>query len=106
MAVAREANRYVEGNAPWNLVKEDRQRCATVLYTAITVISGLKTALYPYLPFTCQRLHAFLGNEGAVDAAGWRFVRPEPGQPLAEPKPLFKKLDPAIVEEEEARLGQ
>jgi len=25
---------------------------------------------------------------------------------LAEPKPLFRKLDPAIVEEEEARLGQ
>jgi len=106
MALAREANRYVEENAPWNLLKQDRGRCATVLYTAIGVISGLKTALYPYLPFTCQRLHAFLGNEGPVDAAGWRLLVPEPGQPLAEPKPLFKKLDPAIVEEEEARLGQ
>jgi methionyl-tRNA synthetase len=41
-----------------------------------------------------------------VDAAGWRFVMPQAGQPLAEPKPLFKKLDPSIVEEEEARLGR
>jgi len=106
MAVAREANRYVEENAPWNLIKEDRERCATVLYTAVGVISGLKTALYPYLPFTCQQLHAYLGSEGPVDAPGWRFVIPQAGQPLAEPKPLFKKLDPAIVEEEEARLGQ
>ena len=106
MTVAREANRYVEGNAPWNLIKEDRERCATVLNTAIGTISGLKTALYPYLPFTCQRLHASLGGEGDVDDAGWRFVRPQPGQSLPEPKPLFKKLDPAIVEEEEARLGQ
>jgi hypothetical protein len=40
-----------------------------------------------------------------VDAAGWRFVVPQAGQPLAEPKPLFKKLDQSIVAEEEARLG-
>ena len=106
MVVAREANRYVEENAPWALVKEDRERCATVLHTALAVIAVLKTALYPYLPFTCQQLHAFLGNEGPVQAAGWRSVIPQPGQPLAEPKPLFRKLDPSIVEEEEARLGQ
>jgi len=106
MAVAREANRYVEENAPWALVKQDRERCATVLHTALAVIAVLKTALYPYLPFTCQQLHAFLGNEGPVQAAGWRSVIPQPGQPLAEPKPLFRKLDPSIVEEEEARLGQ
>ena len=106
MAVAREANRYVEENAPWSLVKSDRERCATVLHTAISVIATLKTALYPYLPFTCQQLHGFLGNEGPLDAAGWRAVIPQPGRPLAEPKPLFKKLDPSIVEEEEARLGQ
>ncbi|OGO45872.1 MAG: methionine--tRNA ligase [Chloroflexi bacterium RBG_16_64_32] len=106
MTVAREANRYVEGNAPWNLIKGNRERCATVINTAIGAISGLKIALYPYLPFTCQRLHAFLGGEGAVAAAGWQFVRPQPGQSLPEPEPLFKKLDPSIVEEEEARLGQ
>ena len=106
MAVAREANRYVEENAPWSLLKEDRERCATVLYTAIGVIATLNTALYPYLPFTCQQLHGYLGNEGPVEAAGWRVVIPQPGQPLAEPKPLFRKLDPSIVEEEEARLGQ
>ena len=35
-----------------------------------------------------------------------RWQNDQPGQPLAEPKPLFRKLDPAIVEEEEARLGQ
>jgi methionyl-tRNA synthetase len=106
MTVAREANRYLEENAPWNLLKQDRGRCATVLYTAIAAISGLKTALYPYLPFSCQQLHAFLGNEGPVDAPGWRLLTPEPGQALAEPRPLFKKLDQSLVEEEEARLGQ
>ncbi len=105
MSAAREANRYVEDNAPWKLLKEDRERCATVLYTAIAAISGLKTALYPFLPFTCQKLHGYLGNEGPVQAGGWRLVMPAAGRPLAEPEPLFKKLDPEIAEEEEARLG-
>jgi methionyl-tRNA synthetase len=105
MSAAREANRYVEDNAPWKLLKEDRERCATVLYTAIAAISGLKTALYPFLPFTCQKLHAYLGNEGPVQAGGWRLVMPAAGHPLAEAEALFKKLDPEIVAQEEARLG-
>jgi methionyl-tRNA synthetase len=105
MFAAREANKYVEDNAPWKLLKENRERCATVLYTAIAAISGIKTALYPFLPFTCQRLHGYLGNEGPVEAAGWTLTMPRGGQPLAESQPLFRKLDPEIIEAEEARLG-
>jgi len=105
LATAREANRYVEDNAPWHLIKQDRERCGTVLYTAIGTINALKVALSPYLPFTCQTLHGYLGSEGPVQAAGWRFQIPEAGQPLADAQPLFKKLDPEIVEQEEARLG-
>ncbi len=105
MSAAREANRYVEENAPWKLLKEDRERCATVLYTAIAAISGLKTALYPFLPFTCQKLHGYLGSEGPVQAGGWQLVMPAGGRPLAKAEPLFKKLDPEIAEEEEAKLG-
>ncbi len=105
MSGAREANRYIEENAPWKLIAEDRERCASVLYSAICAIAGLNVAFWPYLPFTCQTLHGYLGNEGPVQAAGWRLVRPAPARPLAEAQPLFKKLDPKIVDEEEGRLG-
>jgi methionyl-tRNA synthetase len=105
MSAARDANRYVEDNAPWKLVKEDRERCGTVLYTALCAIVGINVALSPYLPFTCQTLHGYLGNEGPLQSAGWRFAPPQPGQPLAEAQTLFRKLDPKIIEEEEARLG-
>ena len=105
MSAAREANRYVEENAPWKLVKEDRVRCGTVLYTALGAIAGINVALSPYLPFTCQTVHGYLGNEGPLQLVGWRFAPARAGQPLAEAQALFKKLDPKIVEEEEARLG-
>lgn len=105
MSAAREANRYVEDNAPWKLLKEDRERCGTVLWTALAAVNGLKTALYPYLPFTCEALHGYLGYEGSVQAGGWTMHLPEAGNALVEPKPLFKKLDPGIIEEEDAKLG-
>jgi len=105
MSAAREANRYVEDNAPWKLLKEDRERCATVLYTALAAINGLKTAFYPYLPFTSQTLHDYLGHEGTVQAAGWQLTMPEAGHPLVESQPLFKKLDPEIIDIEEAKLA-
>ncbi len=106
MAMAQEANRYLEAKSPWKLVHEDRRKAATALYTAIGAINGLKVAFYPYMPFTCQRLHNYLGYDGPIEDSGWQFVLPPPGQAMAEPQALFKKLEPEIVEEEEARLGQ
>jgi len=106
MAMAQEVNRYLEEKSPWKIIQEDRPRAATALHAAIGAINGLKVALYPYMPFTCQRLHSYLGFAGDVADGGWRFVVPQPGQRLAKPEALFKKLDPSIVEEEEARLGQ
>jgi len=106
MSAARAANRYLEEQAPWRLIEEDRQRCATVIYTALSAINSLKMAFYPYLPFTSQRLHGHLGYKGSIDAASWRCQRLQPGQTLARPEPLYRKLEPSLIEEEEARLGR
>jgi len=104
-ALAQETNRYLDQTAPWQAVKSDRQTAARSLYTALSVIAALRTALAPYLPFSCQRLHEMLNTEGSIDELGWQMHALRPGTPLQKPKPLFKKLDPSIVEEEEARLG-
>lgn len=64
--------------------------------------------LYPFLPFSSQRLHEFLGFEGSLeDYARKKPLQPlpEPGQRLREPQPLFSKLDEGLVEEETNRLG-
>ena len=84
---------------------EDRAATARSLYTTIGAIGALRTALYPYLPFTSEKLHGFLGESSAIESHGWRFEAPEPGRALQAPEPLFKRLDESIIEEEEARLG-
>ena len=104
MALAQEANRYLDDKSPWKIIKENREAAATSLYVALGVISALKTALYPFLPFSSQKLHKMLGFDGDED--GWKLRLPAGGQRLGEPEPLFIKLDEKLVEKETARLGK
>ncbi|MFA5629107.1 MAG: methionine--tRNA ligase [Dehalococcoidales bacterium] len=106
MALAQEANRYLEEKSPWKVIKIDRQAAAVTLYVAISVISGLRTAFYPFLPFSSQKLHEYLGFDGKVEDDGWQLRLPSPGQKLLPPQPLFTKLDEEIIEQETARLGK
>ncbi len=105
MEVAQAANQYLDARAPWSAVKTDRDHAAETLYVALNVISGLVTMLHPVLPFSCAKAWTMLGHSGDVEAAGWQRTPVLPGTPLPAPAPLFKKLDDAVVAEEEARLG-
>ncbi len=106
MALAQEANRYLEDKSPWKVIKTDRQAAAVTLYVAITVISGLRTALYPFLPFSSQKLHEYLGYDGKVEDDGWQLRLPSPGQQLLPPQPLFIKLEEDVIAQENERLGK
>jgi len=106
MTIAQETNRYLDEKSPWKMIKENREAAATSLYVAICVISYLKTMFYPFLPFSSQKLHEYLGFDGHVQDYGWKPNPPSPGQKLLEPKPLFAKLDEKVIDDETARLGQ
>ena len=123
MATSALANQYLADQAPWSLVKTDRDRAATVLYVALHVVDSLKTLFTPFLPFSSQALHELLGYEGWIagpleirsveeddgsthqiltgDYASWvgSWAPSElpPGQTLREPRPLFRKLDAEAV---------
>lgn len=104
MDLAHEANRYLDEKAPWKSFKIDQQDAANSLATVIRTISALKTMLYPFLPFSSQKLHEYLGFQDRVDDTSWKIQLPEAGQKLSEPKPLFTKLDDEIVEREMQKL--
>ena len=131
MNVAREANRYLEVKSPWKQIKTDRVAAATSLYVALQAINGLKVLLAPFLPFSAERLHKALGYDtrlfgdqyiaevGAGDdrhnvlrydasaaRGAWAFETLPAGRPLSKPKPLFKKLDDSVIEEEIARMAK
>jgi methionyl-tRNA synthetase len=128
--LASEVNKYLDQAAPWFEIKSDKQAAATTVYTALRAIDSLKILLAPTLPFTCGRLHTYLGyseplfGDQAVEtyrdglgehsvlrylpekAAGrWEPSQLPPGQTLGKPKPLFRKLEREIVAQERAKLG-
>ena len=130
MRLSSLGNQYVDHQAPWAVIKEDRERAATILYVALRVVDSLKIIFTPVLPFSSQKLHELLGYEGWLagplefreieegagqkhtiltgDYSGWvgRWQPSElaAGQKLREPEPLFRKLDPGIVDDELGRL--
>jgi methionyl-tRNA synthetase len=105
MTLAQEANRYLDEKAPWKAIKTDKEAAATSLYVAIAVITALKTAMYPFIPFSSQKVHGYLGLPGRVEDCGWSLVMPQPGTKLNQPQVLFTKLDEVVIEEETRRMG-
>ncbi len=131
MRLATEVNKYIDKAAPWFEIKTDKQAAAKSIYTAMKAIDSIKTLFAPFLPFTCEKLHAYLGyttplfGEQFVDTLQdslgehtalryrpgvtqpqWLPSKLQPGQKTEQPAPLFRKLEPSIVDEERARLKQ
>jgi methionyl-tRNA synthetase len=107
MALAGEANRYLDDTAPWKSVKTDRERAATSVYVILSVINQLKVLSAPFLPFSAQQLHELLGFEGDVSKLAWEPQALTAGQGLApNPAPLFDKLDEDNVAVENEILGR
>jgi methionyl-tRNA synthetase len=127
--LASEVNKYLDQAAPWFEIKQDKTAAATTIYTSLRVIDSLKLLLAPFLPFSSQQLHTYLGYdqplfgeqfvESRQDSLGdhsvlryrsgaasghWEPSQLTPGQILRQPAPLFRKLDESIVAEERARL--
>ncbi len=130
MGLVRESNAYLDRRAPWHSIKTDPADTARTVYSILRVIDNLKILLAPFLPFSSQQLHEYLGYDGQLfgtlsikeyqeetrthkalvydhnGAIGrWEKSGLQPGQALREPKALFVKLEPEIVELERAFLG-
>jgi methionyl-tRNA synthetase len=129
MRVVGEANKYLSDQAPWK-IKDDPKRLGTILHVALQVVSDCNILLTPFLPHSAQKIHELLGGTGIhaplpelrevsdldggpgypiitgdyTVGARWESVPLEVGRALAPPKPVFRKLDPSIVDEELARL--
>jgi methionyl-tRNA synthetase len=130
MRVVADANRYLSDQAPWK-IKDDPGRLGTILHVTLQVVSDCNILLTPFLPHSAQKIHELLGGTGVhaplpsivevADLDGgpdypvltgdyqvgarWESTPIEAGRELKPPTPVFKKLDPSIVDDELARLS-
>lgn len=89
MDISGAVNAYLYREEPWKTVKTDRAAAARSLFVAVQAISGITTALAPYLPFTSTRLADVLG----IELEGWHRKPVPAGRRLPWSGPLFTKLD-------------
>jgi len=130
MRAVADVNKYVSDTEPWK-IKEDPERLGTVLHIVAQCVADLNLVLSPFLPFAANEVDKALGGAGDVapmprieeveDLDGgapypiitgeysgfpaWERRPIVPGTPVAKPTPIFRKLDPSVIEEELARLG-
>jgi methionyl-tRNA synthetase len=129
MRTLAEANKYLSDQAPWKLRETDPERMKTILHVALQLVDDGKTLLTPFLPNSSQKVFELLGGEGSwadqprieevteddgapypvitgtyAGQARWESSSIAAGTPLAQPTPLFAKIDPAAIEEELERL--
>lgn len=96
MEAAADVNVYLNATEPWKALKTDRDRAATILWTATQAIAGLRVMLSPYLPFSTARLGTMLGLGEAVP--GWSRPEIPAGTRFGDITPLFLKLDPDVLD--------
>ena len=97
MALADEANRYIDEHKPWQMIKQEADRPAVheICTQGINLFRVLITLLAPAIPFTAEKASAFLGKPVSL----WSDL----DQPLTNCdintfEALMTRIDPKKVE--------
>jgi methionyl-tRNA synthetase len=95
ISITRVGNQYLNDKEPWNLIKTDKAKAATILYVAAQIVKAACVVSAPFMPSTAEKLWQTLNLDGSVHASRWKdALKPlEAGHKIAKAKPLFRKID-------------
>jgi methionyl-tRNA synthetase len=98
MAVADEANRYIDEKKPWEIARDEARRAElhSVLTTGINLFRTLMVYLKPILPRTAEKAEAFL----QVPELEWS----DAGRPLLEHR--IRRYEPLTTRVDEKRIAE
>ncbi len=94
MALASEANRYIDAMAPWTLRKTDTDRMQTVLYVIMEVLRAIALLLQPFMPDAMSRMLDQLGVSSEKRTFADYDSKLDSGNTLPAPEPIFPRLTP------------
>ncbi|AOX61465.1 MULTISPECIES: methionine--tRNA ligase [unclassified Stenotrophomonas] len=97
MALADEANRYIDDEKPWVIAKQDGAdaQLQSVCTQGLNLFRVLVTALKPVLPATAAQAEAFL----AAPVQTWTDIAtPLTAHTIAVYEPLFTRIDPKKID--------
>ncbi len=103
LELSTEGNRYFTNMEPWEVRKEDEERCKTILNVSFRIVKAMCVAGSPFLPHSMEKVWDYLEEEGNVEDQLWdeAFKEPKVGSELKEPEPIYNSIDIADMKEEE-----
>lgn len=94
------ANKYFDEKQPWIFAKTDIDKCNSVLFNCVNIISNVNTLLKPYLPFSCEKVEEFLNTK----VSKWEYNTILNISLSKDIKPLYERYDKSVIDEEKAKL--
>jgi methionyl-tRNA synthetase len=89
MQFIRSVNRYMEQQAPWKLVIDDKSAAGRVLYTAAEALRIGSILLSAVMPNRTQEVLNALGNAGS----NWSWGQLKSGTEIKKHPPLYPRID-------------
>jgi methionyl-tRNA synthetase len=92
--LVRDANKHVDDSKPWVLAKspDDREKLIDVLADCLEALRWSALMVAPAMPATAREILRQLGR--LEDEGKWPAQWGWPGGTLAEPKPVFPRIEP------------
>ncbi len=100
---AKKGNKYFNDQEPWKAVKEDMEKASNCLYLSNQLCKAMAVLLKPYIPNKADAICEIINipTENAWDDAK---VFLETGHEINKAKPLFKKIEDNVIEEQKEKL--
>ena len=105
MGLAGFGNEYVQQNEPWNLMDENEERAAEVLYNCLAVAKASALLLEPVMPAAAERVWDTLDEGDVHEATLGDAFEPVEGD-LKKPEQLFEQVEDEDIERLETRLQE
>jgi methionyl-tRNA synthetase len=99
MNIVRMANKYFNDSEPWNLIKNDKTKCASVINNCLQICMHIAIAIKPLLPFTTAEILKILNADESLvkwDNIGERLLAAN--AKLGENKILYPQIEKPIEE--------
>ena len=95
ISISRMGNQYLNEKEPWNLIKKDREKAASIIYVAAQIVKALAIVSAPFIPFAAEELWKTLNLPGSVHEQKWdEALKPLPANhKIGKAKPLFQKIE-------------
>jgi methionyl-tRNA synthetase len=113
MGISSTGNQLLQFNEPWSLQKDDPETVKVVMNLGMQYVAALSFAMYPFLPFTAQKLRKLLNLPEILNEGGWEEMMMQlaeneliipTGHKVNIGEHLFTRLDPESIEAQMAKL--